>query len=191
MFVSVFNRVVVVIIALLILAGAVVTLLVATGVSPANILPYGWFESQLQGVADATGGTKAAIIALSIVIAVAMIGILSLEFTPSRKPAALLISSSEEGVLTVSVESICVLAEKTATTIHNVHSVKCGLREKAGTLFVFCRPSVVLGTNLPEVGAELRSKIKEAIEELTELSVAQVNVKIKYESSKAKRMAVR
>jgi uncharacterized alkaline shock family protein YloU len=191
MFVSVFNRVVVVIIALLILAGAVITLLVATGASTPDVLPYGWFESQLRGVAEATGGTKAAIIALSIVIAVAMIGILSLEVTPSGKPASLLISSTEEGVITVSVESVCALAEKTAATIHNVHSVKCGIREKVGTLFVSCRPSVILGTNLPEIGAELQSRIKEAIEELTGLSVAQVNVKIKYESSKAKRMAVR
>lgn len=57
---SVFNRVVVVVIAVVILAGAVITLFVATGVSTPNLLPYGWFESQLQRVADAIGGSLAA-----------------------------------------------------------------------------------------------------------------------------------
>jgi len=45
---SVLNRVVVVIISLAILAGAVITLLVATGGGEPDIMPSGWLESQLQ-----------------------------------------------------------------------------------------------------------------------------------------------
>jgi len=40
MFVTIFNRVVVVIVALLILAGAVITSLVASGASTPDILPF-------------------------------------------------------------------------------------------------------------------------------------------------------
>ena len=191
MFVSVFNRVVVVIAAVAILAGAVITVLVAAGLSTPDVLPHGWFESQLQRVADATGGSAAGIIAVSVVIALVMLIILLFELIPLRKPVTLLISSSEKGVTTIDVESLCVLTEKTGVTIHSVHDVNSSIRESAGGLLISCRALVALGTNIPEVGAELRSNITEAVERLTGLPVAQVDIKIKYKPVEAKRLAVR
>jgi uncharacterized alkaline shock family protein YloU len=188
---SIFNRVLVIIVALVILAGAVITLLVAAGVSPPDVLPYGWFEPQLQGIADATGGTAAAIIALTVVIALGMIALLFFEFAPSGKPASLLISSAENGVVTIDVESVCMLAEHTATSTRGVRRVKCRVRESAGGLLISCRASLALGTNIVEMGADLRSKIKEVVEQLTGLPVAQVDIRTKYESREAKPLAVR
>jgi len=188
---SVFNRVVVVVIAVVILGGAVITLLVATGVSTPDLLPYGWFESQLRGVADATGGSLAAVIAVSIVIALGMIVLLFSEFIPSGKPASLLISSTENGVITIDVGSVCVLAEHIAASARGVHRVKCLVKENEGALLISCRASLALGTKIPEVGAELRSKIKEVVEELTGLPVARVDISTKYEPREAKRLAVR
>lgn len=191
MFLSVFNRVLVVIIALVILVGAVVTALVAAGLSPPDVLPYGWFEVQLRTVADATGGSVAGIIAISVAIAIGMIGVLCLELMPLGKAGALLISSSEKGVTTIDVGSVCLLAEKTGVTIHSVRDVSCSIKESVGGLLISCRASVALGSNLLEVDPELRTRITEAIEQLTGLSVAQVGIRIKYEPAKAKRLAVR
>lgn len=188
---SVFNRVVVVVIGLVILAMAVITLLVAAGISTPDVLPYGWFETQLQKVADATGAGVIGIIAVAVVIALAMIAMLFLEFVPPRSPGPLLISSTEEGIVTIDADSICVLAEATATNIHSVHQVKCSIREKTGGLLISCRPLVVLGTSIPEVGVELQSKIKEAVEQLTGLAVAEVDIKVKYKPVEARRLAVR
>lgn len=189
--VPVFNRVVVVVAAAVILAGAVVTLLVAAGVCTPDILPHAWFESQLQRVAEATGASVAGIIAVSVIVALVMLTILFFELVPLRKPVSLLISSSEDGVTTIDADSLCVLAEKTVITIHSVHEVDCHLRESMAGLLFFCRVSVTLGTNILEVDPEMRSKIKEAVEELTGLTVAQVNIKLKYKPVDARRLAVR
>lgn len=185
----IFNRVVVVIVGLVILAAAVITLLVATGASAPDIVP--WFESQLQRVADATGGGAAAIIAVSVIIALGMVALVFFELRPLRRPVPLLISSTEQGIATIDKESVCVLAERTAATVTNVHDVKCSVGERAGGLRISCLASVALGSNIPEVSAELQSKIKEAVERLTGLPVAQVDVKTKYEPLEAKRLAVR
>ena len=189
MFVSIFNRIVVVVIALLILAGAVITLLVSTGVSTPDILS--WFEPQLQAVADAAGNTVVGIVTVGVLVILGMIAILVLEFSPFRESRPLLISSTEEGVITVNLKSICILAEKTAAIIHSVQHVKCYTKETAEGLIISCRPTVLLGTNLLEVGTELQSNIKESVEQSTGLSVPHVDIKIKYEPVGAKRLAVR
>lgn len=191
MFVSVFNRVVVVIISMLVLAGAVITLLVATEVRTPEVLPYGLFESQLQRVADATGGSAAAIIAVSAVIALGMIALLFVEVIPTRKPVLLLISSTEQGITTIDKNSVCVLAEKTAATLHYVRDVKCSIGQRTGGLLISCRASVALGSNIPEVSAELQNKIREAVEQSTGLRVVEVDVRAKYETVEGKRLAVR
>lgn len=188
---SIFNRAVVIIVALVILVGAVITLLVATGVSTPDVLPYDWFESQLQAVADAMGGSLAAIIAISVVIAIGMIVLLFFEFTPSGKPASLIISSTENGVITIDPGSVGVLAEHTVTSARGVHRVKCHVKESAGGLLISCQASLALGSNILQIGADLRSKIKEVVEELTGLPVAQVDIRTRYEPGKAKRLAVR
>jgi uncharacterized alkaline shock family protein YloU len=110
---------------------------------------------------------------------------------PLREPHPLLVSSTEEGSVTIDLNSICILAEKTASLIHNVQHVKCNTKETSGGLIISCRPSVLLSTNLVEVGTELQSSIKESVEELTGLSVAHVDIKIKYQPVDARRLAVR
>ena len=186
---SIFNRLVVVVIALLILAGAVITLLVSFGVIIPDILIL--FEPQLRAVADATGSIAVGIVAVSVLIVLGMIAILVLEAMPTRKPPRVLISSSEEGIVTIDIKSICMLAEKTAAVIHSVRNVKCYTKKAAGGLVISCQSLVILGTNLPEVGTELQSKIKEAIEQFTGLTVASIDVSAKYESVEARQLAVR
>jgi len=191
MFVSIFNRVVVVVIALAILVGAVITFLVAAGVVTPDILPYTWLEPQLQRVSDATGGRAGNIIAINVVVALGMIVILLGEFIPLNKPATLLINSTDKGVSTIDVDSVCILAEHTGATIRDVRDVKSSVRESADGLLISCRTSVALGSNLLELETESRNRISETIEQLTGLPVARVDIKIKYESKKAKQLAVR
>lgn len=185
---TVFNRVAVVVVALVLLAGALVTLLVATGATAPD--SYGWFSFILQKAADATGAGLAITIIVVLVIALCALIILFFELALSRQPTTFLISSSEEGVTTINQESICVLAEKAAATVQNVRDVHCSVGEKVGGLIVSCQAIVSLASNIPEVCAELQGKIKENVEKLTGLPVAQINVKTKYESVNAKRLAL-
>ncbi|HUS04189.1 MAG TPA: hypothetical protein VMY79_01480 [Dehalococcoidia bacterium] len=188
---SIFNRLVVVVIALAILAGAVITFLVAAEVVTPDILPYAWLEPQLQSVSDATDGRAGNIIAITVVVALGMIVILLSEFIPLNKPATLLINSTDKGISTIDVDSVCILAEHTGATIRDVRDVKSSVRESAEGLLISCRTSVALGSNLLELEAETRTRISETVEQLTGLPVAQVDIKIKYESKKAKQLSVR
>ena len=188
---GIFNRVAVLIISLAILAGAVITLLVATELSTPDIIGSGWLESQLQRAADATGGSAAAIIAVCVIVALGMIALLVFELSPYRKPVPLLISSSEKGIATIDKESVCVLAEAIAASSQYVRYVECSVKERTGGLLVTCRASVALGCNVPELSAELQSNIKQSVEQMTGLPVVQVDVKTKYESVEGKRLALR
>ena len=188
---SIFNRVVVIIVGVVILIGALITLLVASGASAPGILPYGWFQPQLQNIASATGISVAGIIALSIAIASGMIIMLLFEFKPPRRAGTLLVSSTEKGIATIDKDSVCLLAEKTAINIHSVHDIRCNLKEGTEGLVFSCQAQLLLGSNLVDVGAESQSKIKETVELLTSFSVAQVDINFKYESAGAKRLAVR
>ena len=186
------NRVIIVAAALVVLAGAIITVLVATETSEPDIVFSGWFESQLEEVADSDGGDVAAIITASITIALVMIILLFLELAYKRRPILFLLSSTDHGIATIDRNSICDLAESTALTSHNVRDVMCKVGKQGPDLMmVSCKVSLALGTNMPEVTAELQSKIKESIEELTGLTVLQVNVKSKYESGRNKHMALR
>jgi len=186
---AVFNRLVVIVVALVLLVGSVITLLVAAGATAPD--SYGGLDFILQKIDDATGASVAAIIVASIIIAIGSVAVLIFEIGLSRHPTPLLISSSEEGVTTIQQDSVCILAEKTAATVHNVRDVHCTIGEKAGGLVIICRANVSLASNVPEVCAELQSKVKGEDEKLTGLPVAQIDVKTKYESADAKRLTVR
>lgn len=180
------------VVALVVLVGAVITTLVAVEVADEDVLFSGWFESQFEEVADSSGGEVAAVIAVSIAIALGMIVLLILESIPLNKPVLFLLGSTEHGVTTIERDSIRELAENTALSFRNVRDVSCKVVKNAEDVMVIsCRASLALGTNMPEMTAELQSKIKDSVEELTGLTVLQVNVKSKYESGRTKHMALR
>jgi len=191
MFMSIFNRIVVVVIALVILVGAVIIFSVAAEVITPDILPHTWLEPQLQSISNATGARAGYIIAITVVAALVMIVILLAELIPLNKPATLLINSTESGISTIDVDSVCILAEHTGATIRNVRGVKSSIRQSTEGLLISCRTSAALGSNLLELETELRNRLSETIEQLTSLPVARVDIKIKYESKKAKQLAVR
>lgn len=191
MFMSIFNRIVVVVIALVILVGAVIIFFVAAEVITPDILPHTWLEPQLQSISNATGARAGYIIAITVVAALVMIVILLAELIPLNKPATLLINSTENGISTIDVDSVCILAEHTGATIRNVRGVKSSIRQSTEGLLISCRTSAALGSNLLELETELRNRLSETIEQLTSLPVARVDIKIKYESKKAKQLAVR
>ncbi|MFH1487255.1 MAG: hypothetical protein ABIH46_14380, partial [Chloroflexota bacterium] len=149
------NRAIVIVVALVMLAGAVVTVLVASGVSTPQALPYGLFETELQRAADATGVYQAASILASVVVGLGMVVLLLFELMPSRKPMLLLVSSTEAGSTTIDRGSVRVLAETNAAAARNVRDVRCDVAEKASGLVISCRASIALGGNVTEVSAEL------------------------------------
>ncbi len=187
---TIFNRLLVIALALAVIAAAVITLLVATEVSGAGVLGGG-FESELEWVADASGGTAAAIIAVSIVVLLLALVLALVEIVPRRRPVSLLIGTTQDGMATIDRDSVCQLAEKTAATFREVRESKCGLQSKSGGIEISCRATVALGANVPELSEGIQAKVRESVEQLTGLAVRAVDVRAKYEPVESRHLAVR
>ena len=191
-----FNRAAVSLVALLLIAGAVVTLLVILEAVDPDFLPGGssseaWFYDQLLGLSEFTGADQAVTVAVSIVVGLFALALFALEIRPllPRTPESLQISAGDRGVSTVHVDSIRLLAERTGSTNRNVNSIRCRLRvtrRPAGggpaTVNIACYPRVQLGSDLPEIRDDLQLRVKEVVEQLTGLTVSRVHVaRIKYD----------
>ncbi|MBN1855437.1 MAG: alkaline shock response membrane anchor protein AmaP [Dehalococcoidia bacterium] len=190
MMISAFNRVVVILIALLVLSVAIVTIGVATMVWTPDVM-LGWFQPQLQMAATADTGTKAALLSLSVIAAVGMLALLIAEVTPLQNNAIHVLSRTEKGTATIEDESLCLLAEKTGESVHGVTHVRCFIQDQQEGLLIKTRATVSLGSNLLEINPEMKSKIRESIQQLTGLPVARIDIKFKFHSDKRSRVSVR
>ena len=190
MIISVFNRVLAAVAALAVLAMAVITVGVAIQVWPSDIL-MGWFQPQLQLAAAAPGTTRVAIIALGSIAAVGMLALLLADILPLREDVVHTLSVTEKGTATIDNDSLCLLAERTGETVHGVRDVRCMIQERQDGLKVRCHTSVALGASLLEINPEMKSKIRESVQQLTGLTVARVDIKYKYQSDKRGHVSVR
>jgi hypothetical protein len=187
------NRVAISLVGLLVVVAAIVTLLAAAGVTDPDFLPGGtaempsdaWFYHQLKGLDDFSGTGQAVSIVVPIVVGILMLGLLFFELRPIlvRRPQLLQVSSSVAGVLTVEAASVRLLAERTGISNRQIGSLRCRLRVRSrpatggpASITITCHPRLVLGSDLREVRDDLQTRIKEAVERLTGLTVMQVNV---------------
>ena len=190
------NQIVALLAATFILVAAIVTLLVTVEAVGPDFLPGGtaedaWFYEQLQGVRDFSGVDQAVTIAVTAIVALAMLALISLEFTPSRRRRALGISLTQEGALTAEMDSVRFLAERAGIINRNVSSIRCRLivkkRASGGepaSIIILCYPRVILGSNLLEIRDDLQTRIKQVVEQLTGLTVLKVHVvRIRYDRS--------
>ena len=187
---SKFNRVAVVVSCLAVLALAMIVLLVTTEVITPAFLPSDWFDELAQKAIDSTGGTRAALIAIAVVLAVVALALSILELVPIRRRRLLLVSSNQAGITTIEQDSVRLLAEKTAASVRAVRHVHCTVREGINGLIISSRASVGLGNSIPEVSGELRTRIKESVEQFTGLPVVEVDVKAQYEPTEARHLTV-
>ena len=190
MMISVFNRLLVILAALAILAGAVITIGVAAQAWPPDIL-YGWFAPQLQTAAEGSSGVRIAVISLACIAGVGMVALLIAEVLPLRTTMLHTLSVTDKGTATIENESLCLLAERTGETVHSVNDVQCFIREREAGLIIRCDARVALGANLLEINPELKSKVQEAIEQLTGLAVSRVDVKFRFQADKRGHVSVR
>ncbi len=185
-FVDVLDRLLVSLVSLVVLAGAVITILVALDVLEPDVLG-GWFQSPLESAATSTGGEQALYIAIPIIVGLAMLGLLLMQFITGGQRRALMISSTNEGLAMIDRDSVRTLAERTAASNRDVRNVRCDILDRDGSLEVVCRTTVYMGSNLPEVSADLQRRIKEVVEYSVGLPVAHVDVQARYETATDRR----
>ncbi len=186
------NRVLVLLLAVLVVAGAVVISLAATEALDPDFLPGGsgqdaWFYHQLNGLADFGDGDLTVTLVATIAAGVLMLGVLLLEVRPLfKKRMVLLISDSPDGGSTIEVASVRLLAERTGIVNRQVNSLHCKVRPGRrgigpSSVSIACYPRLVLGSSTEEVRDDLQTRIKESVEQLTGLNVLRVDVYSKFD----------
>lgn len=184
------NRLAVALVATFLVVAAVVTLLAATEATDPDFLPGGsgdesWFYDQLNGLAQFDGRDQGIAIAVSLVVAMAMLVLVIVELSMLRRRGLLLpVSSAAEGSLNIEAGSVRLLAERTGSLNPYVNSLRCALtlrgrRTATGgpaSIIIRCYPRLVLGSNVQEVRDDLQTRIKAKVEQLTGITVIQVNV---------------
>ena len=204
---NVFNRGIVILIGIIVFAGAAVVLLISAGVSTPDLLPGGFLMTYLQNVADAAGSSAVIIMAVSGIVALCMVLLIVFEIISAGRKSSpplismndnvitttgfkaisrqdiLVISSTEKGTTSIDVQSICDLVENVAVTVYNMHRFDCKIGRNLDGLLLSCRAVAALGSNAVEVAAKSRSRVTEAIEQLTGLAVARVDIKLLYDKS--------
>jgi len=185
-----FNRVVVILMALAIMGAAIVTILITAGTLGLGNLPDAWLEPQIQWLADASGGMRVLVVAVSVIVAMLMLTVVLRELAFSRREAHFVVSTQQEGATTVTRESVRSLAEHVGGGIRGVHDVQCVVGEEDNGLTIACRAWVAMGASLPEVSSQLRSDIKRVAEEVTGLSVNSIDVDLRYARNKRQHLAV-
>ncbi len=200
------NRLLVSLLAMLTIVVALLLVLVATGPVGPDLLPGSgndsWFYPQLNNLSTFDGGGMAATIVICAGVALAMLLLLHAELRiiggqevllpvsrSPRIPAGGESRGQAAGIVNVEASSVRLLAERIGVANRDVESLRCRLvvRSKPvdcpASIEVRCYPSLRIGSHLPEVSADLRSRIHETVERLTGLTVTEVNVvRVRYTS---------
>ena len=206
------NRIAVALVAALVIIAAVVIVLVTAEAVDPDFLPGteggAWFFQQFNTLSNYGGGGKGASIGISLGVAVTMLGILVIELRTLRRRDVLLPISSTPyvaaegdsqaqaaGVVNIEASSIRLLAERTGIVNRHVQTLRCRLAVRSrppsgpASIVIGCYPRLEMGSDVREVGIDLRVRIQDAVERLTGLRVIEVNVvRVRYSKNDENRL---
>ena len=178
-----FNRLFVTVAALAMIAGGVLVLLVVSETVSPRFLPGNTFSPQFTSMAAHTGADLWEDVGIAIGLIVVGALLLALEvrqLVRSSTPGMVLLSSSEEGVVRLSLDSIAELARRTGSGSRGVRNMRCYVRVTSAGLSIRCMVGLRMGANVPEASAEIQKNVREVVERLTSLTVRDVPVRARY-----------
>jgi hypothetical protein len=176
---NVFNRLVIVLLALALLVAASAVLLTTAGVAqPAQAAPAGqWFVDRLTPFAQLDPslsgwalGVCAALIIVAVVLLVAELRV------RSRANRRLTLKEDDLGRVTVALDSVRELVDHEASRVAGVNRARSEVRSEPTGLHIACRVSVDPTSSLPDMTSELRARLKAAVEHHVGLAVTEVSV---------------
>jgi ABC-type uncharacterized transport system permease subunit len=181
-----FNRTLVILLDLVLLAGAVAVLLVTFGVlTPAQLL-LGGLAGTVVGpwlTSFATMPPNATLLTTAVALVVILIGLVLLiaELRPERPPRTLTIRQDGLGSVTVRMASVRDLIAYTAAQIPAVLQVQPDIAATSQGLQIRCRAALSPEASIPQVSSQLQGGIKQAVEQHLGMKVAQVAVQAQLE----------
>ena len=182
-----FNGLLVTLGALASVAVGVLMLLVITDTLDPQAIPGSPLRQQLAGMAQDAGGAWWRDVGIAVGFIVVGLVVLALETRMLSRTAAsgmVLISSESNGTVRMSIDSIVQLAQRTARANREVRSVRCRVRVTPGGLVIECVIGLRMGSDVPEVTADIQHDIREVIERLTSLTVIDVPIRARYQGDR-------
>ena len=175
---NVFNRLLIILLALVLLVAAGAVLLTTLRVTqPEQLSPTAWFVDRLVPFTQLDPTLWSWTVGASIVLLLVGLLLLFLELRPGPR-AAPQITLKEDGLgrVTVTRDGVRELADREAGRVAGVMTVRSQVDEDPTGLRILCRISVDPASSVPEMTHELQQRLKAAVEHHLGLPVAQVSV---------------
>jgi hypothetical protein len=181
-----FNRIVVIVLDLVLLAGAIIMLLITFGVVIAQqVLPGGTAETVVgQWLASfATMPPSATLITTLGTALVIVLGLILLfyELRPAPQDTTIRIRDDGLGRVTVRRESVRDLILHTTAQLPDVLQVDPRIAIGQQGLTIACRTALTPDAHIPHVSADLQARIKQTVEQHLGMKVANVSVQAQLE----------
>ena len=137
-----------------------------------QLLPVLWTRFKL----GAAGAYPLTVAMGGIDIAVSLFLLLAVGFRPSRRPLETVIQYSELGEVRISIAAIENMVQRVTQRHEAVKESSRKVVNTAQGLVVYLKARVLPDLNLPDLASELQKSIKNYIEEVTGVTVAEVKV---------------
>jgi uncharacterized alkaline shock family protein YloU len=176
---TVLNRLLIILIALVLLVSASAVLLTALGVTqPAQVAPAGsWFVDRLAPFASLDPTLLGWTVGVTLALVLVALVLLFLELRV-RPRAARRITLKEDalGRVTVALDGVRELVDREAGRVAGVTRARSEVEEDDKGLRIVCRISVDPESSVPDMTQELRERLKTTVEHHVGLAVTQVSV---------------
>ncbi|HEU4327994.1 MAG TPA: alkaline shock response membrane anchor protein AmaP [Roseiflexaceae bacterium] len=182
-----FNRLVVVLLDVLLMAGAILLLLLTFGVlTPQQVVPAGLTETALgQWLGSFAGAPPLDRLLVSLLAGLVILGgllLLALELRPAPQAESIVIRDDVIGRVTVQPKSVRDLISYTAAQLPDILQVDTVMGHSPQGLTIHCRTSLTPEAHIPQVTTLLQARIKQVVEQHLGLKVAVVTVDAQLDS---------
>jgi len=181
-----FNRILILLLDLLIAAGAVLVLLITFGViTPAQVVPAGLVETSIgqwfASFAAMSPATTTLVTLVATVVILLSLLVVWYEVRSPRPEPAFTIREDAIGRVTVQLASVRNLITYTAAQFPQVLQVQPTMQQSPQGLTIQCRTSFAPDAHLPQVTSDLQERIKQVVEQHVGLRVVGVRIQAQLE----------
>lgn len=180
---NIFNRLLAILVALLVLALSIGAIGIASGVLTVQAVDQVLFYPPLHHAlsdfhAPAPQWSQGAKVAVAAGIAVIALALLLSELRPPRRERAFRLQEDQGGEVTISYPTVRKLAEQAALDVGLVDTARCAVSRHKDSLQVRCQATIDRFANAEEVGRNIEQAIRQQVEQTLGRSVERVNVRV-------------
>jgi len=190
---NVLNRLLGLVLLVLLLAVAVVTLGLVTGVLTAPVVDAAWPYAPVHGITQDVIGLRGALhwylLGGAIVLILLTVQGIKAELTPPPRRARLFVVRSDgPGRTEVDYQTLDDLAGYSARRVTGVERVRARVERRRNTLAVQCRAVLSPFTDLKATGAAIERSVTEDLSRVTGVAVEEVRVRATLRDERARRL---